>query len=429
MNSHWTTIRDRSYQTMLKDEREIRAALEGEYRKALALLERLARQHYGAALEEHRRVDVNGTKYWSIQDWERFFQAVAFSRGWQKAATGPAWNTDGKKSGIGHNGNGHKVEQLEREISRLRTQVTQLKQENLELSQSKDQKLATGNRQRRKSPAKKVRASAQDADTSKKSASPPTGLPTLDGYRLPLVPLKYSDIESRFGGMQWRRATMILYLLSAYGINAHVEIDRHVATLEGVGPRSGSTKRVFRKLITVGLITDESIKIERGEKRGLALWFLRLTDKGRALCEALGWPVIESEWDRLIRLHQGDKLKSHTLAVLYFAFLARARGWQVTVMPDDLAGNTPPDVLIVKGKEQHLVEVELGTRDLTRKWQNLQSAQGYAAICALDLDGRKRLVNDCKLAGIPGKATDLETLRNVPVNETQDDTPLWLDDW
>ena len=421
----WQTIRDRSFQTMLEDERKIRESLEGEYRRALALLERLARTHYGVLLEEHRRAVVTGTDHWSVSDWDAFFRKAALSQGWQKPAPA-SWHSGNGGNGNGHNGNGHKVAELEREISRLRAQVAHLKQAAQETTEPSQKKTAQ-DKQKPKQPRKERPHKAAKTPPAPDKAHVPH--PTLDGYRPPLTPLKYSSFEGEFGEPIWRRGLMILYLIAVHGINAHVEIDMHIARKEGLSFRSNSTRKPVPKLERAGWVVTETIKIDRGEKGGFSLKLLRLTDEGRKFCKALGWQIVESEWERLLRLHQGDRMKHHTLAVLYFAALARVRGWDVTVMPDVQAGKTPPDVLIVRGDERHLVEVELGNRDETGKWQNLQSAQGHAAICTLDEAGRKRLANDCKLAHIPGFATDLESLKAVRIYETTPEHPLWMEEW
>ena len=142
----------------------------------------------------------------------------------------------------------------------------------------------------------------------------------------------------------------------------------------------------------------------------------------------LGWEPVESEWERLKRLHEGERFKEHTLAVLYFALHARVRGWEVTVMPEVEGPN--PDVMITGGKKTYLVEVELGKKDRPAKWKKLAEIQGGVAICGLDSENRKRLVGDCKLAKFKGKATDLRTLQDQgEIYNLSQDTPLWVDSW
>lgn len=421
MSTGWTsTLYERSISDILESERQIRAVLEDEHRKLIAVLERLAKQHHGRHFEEYRRTNPTGAQYWTAQDWEKFFLSAPRGIQIQPAAS---WTS------VSSNGNGHKAIQLEREVQRLRSENNRLKAENTEHLQKRPQ--TEGRRSRSAPPKKVVREKSSPRSSGQAIVAAPESVPAspLAGFKTPMLPLKYSQLESEFGSIQWRRALMILYLLATYGINSHVEIDRHIAPVEGLVFRSNSTKKPVRKLAEIGLTVMETIKIDRDPEMGFAIWVLRLTDSGRELCQAFGWQPVESEWERMIRLHQGDRLKEHTLAVLYFALLARARGYDVAVMPDTQAGNTSPDVRITRNGKSHLVEIELGKRDVSAKWRNMKTAQGYVAICALYPAGRDRLVKDCKLAKIPGMAADLETLKAVKIYETTASDPLWLEQW
>lgn len=469
MSSGWAAIHERSVSDMLASERQIRAALEGEYRKLAVVLERLARQHHGVFLEDQRRTNPDGFQHWTAQDWENFFQMAP--RDQPKIHPVPDWGAVSGKNG----NNGHsEAAKLEMEIQRLKKEVGCLKAENMELLQNGRTPhrpnvplgenagvSKTGDRGRipvnagtdESTKAPGVKKENQQAGPAPHTHAPGFIIPNETGesfpdratpfgdpgssrppnmadFKMPLLPLKYSHLEADFGGLQWRRAVMILYLLAHYGLNAHIEIDRHIAPVEGLSFRTNSTKKPVQKLDSVGLIAAETLKISHPQAgQGFALRLLRLTDTGRDLCQALGFQPVESEWERLIRLHQGAEQKDHTLAVLYFALLARARGYDIAVLPDEKAGKTPPDVCISRGDETHLVEIELGQRDLAAKWRNLKTAQGHAAICALRPAGRQRLVKDCQLAKIPGMATDLETLKAVRIYETTDADPLWLEEW
>ena len=222
---------------------------------------------------------------------------------------------------------------------------------------------------------------------------------------------------------------MMLYLMAACGVNAHLEMDVFVAKREGLSYRSNSTKKPLENLAAAGLVIAETLRMEVGDFR-TALKLARLTNEGQQLCDALGWPVVESDWDRLIRLHQGLQQPRHTLAVLYFALLARVRGWTTEIVPK-VDGDIDPDILVTKGDDRYFVEVELGTRGSekqTAKWKNLADAQGYVAICAPNVKIRERLAADCRLAKLSGVATDLATLVAKPYHEAQEE-PLWVKEW
>ena len=269
-------------------------------------------------------------------------------------------------------------------------------------------------------------------------ARPPACPEFIEGSSVPLtdfsppnVPYKYKGLLTNHGlkDLRWRRGSMLLYLIAAYGMNAHLEIDVFIAKREGLSYRSNSTKKPLENLAAAGLVIAETLRMEVGDFR-TALKLARLTDEGRQLCDALGWQVVESDWDRLIRLHQGQKQTRHTLAVLYFALLARVRGWTTKVVPE-VERCAVPDILVAKDDQRFFVEVELGTRGnekQTAKWKNLADAHDRVAICAPNVKIRERLVADCRLAKLSGVATDLATLVAKRYYEAKDE-PLWLKEW
>jgi len=157
----------------------------------------------------------------------------------------------------------------------------------------------------------------------------------------------------------------------------------------------------------------------------------RLSAEGKPFCNALGWPVVESDWERLIRLHEGEKQEGHTLAVLLFASAARLRGWTVEVLPE-VTGNARPDMVITRGEQRLYVEVETGTRlhDANAKWRmNAELNGGRAALVARNVEERGVLVADCKHVAAHGHAVDIETLIAGKLVEVSADDPLWAEEW
>ena len=245
------------------------------------------------------------------------------------------------------------------------------------------------------------------------------------------MPYKYKGLLGQHGltDLRWRRGSMLLFLMASRGMNAHLELDALIAQREGLSYRSNSTKKPLENLAAAGLVIAETLRMETDDFR-TALKLTRLTDTGRELCQALDWPVIESDWERLIRLHQGLAQPRHTLAVLYFALLARVRGWATEIVPD-VDGSAAPDMRVAKDELNLYVEVELGSRGdqkQTAKWQHLADLQGRVAICAPNVTVRERLVKDCQLAKISGVATDLATLVARKYHEAENE-PLWFKEW
>jgi hypothetical protein len=137
----------------------------------------------------------------------------------------------------------------------------------------------------------------------------------------------------------------------------------------------------------------------------------------------------ENGWERLIRLHEGERFPNHTLAVLIFALHARKRGWATQVLPP-VESPAAPDLLLQRGDQKYFVEVELGQREKPNKWRNLAELNnGKISLCAATPDTRKRLVGDCRLDKLNGIATDLETLVKTKFQTISEETPLWLEEW
>jgi hypothetical protein len=376
----------------------------------------LAQHHDGQRLEEYRRQDPGTPEHWSADEWTEFFSSP------------PAVKTQARTWGT--NGNGHRKAETA-DLKRLQDEARRLETHIEHLHDKADGRPETGDEE--------LETEVQGPNTNEASVARPPACPefiegssvSLTDFSPPKIPYKYKGLLANHGlkDLRWRRGSMMLYLMATCGMNAHLEMDVFVARREGLSFRSNSTKKPLENLAASGLVIAETLRMEIGDFR-TALKLARLTDEGRQLCDALGWHVVESDWDRLIRLHQGQKQTRHTLAVLYFALLARVRGWTTEVVPE-VDGSAVPDILVTKGDQLYFVEVELGTRGSekqTAKWKNLANAHDRVAICAPNMQTRERLVKDCRLAKLSGVATDLATLVATKYYESKDE-PLWVKEW
>jgi hypothetical protein len=231
------------------------------------------------------------------------------------------------------------------------------------------------------------------------------------------------EFADRLGvGYHWKRQAMVLYLIAAYGFSIRHEILSYLGEELNIKPDSGSLKDLVEKglykshLVESGLI---SVNVANSKTR---LRVVKLTDDGRELCRLLGWYPIESDWERLIRLHDGIHLERHTAAVLTFAYHARLRGWKVEIMPRESQGNYQPDIGLNRGHKYIDVEIELG-ENKTKKWQQAMENQGLVAFCAPTKKRRKRLITECISHRFWGIATDLESLIRDPEQEGK----LWAE--
>ncbi len=162
-------------------------------------------------------------------------------------------------------------------------------------------------------------------------------------------------------------------------------------------------------------------KVSLPSPGGRQLTVLTLTEDGNNLAKALGMEPVRSDWKKIVDLHQGKEQKRHAALVLLIAHQARLRGWQAEVMPFN-PSETPwfqPDLKLTDPQGwAFYTEVETRSRVKPRKWVRLREVNLAVPSSVV----RRYMVQRLKAMGIPGKATDLQTLLG---QETQ----LWAESW
>jgi len=74
-----------------------------------------------------------------------------------------------------------------------------------------------------------------------------------------------------------------------------------------------------------GILEGQTVQIN---PPSTSLRLLKLSPDGARLFKTLfNREPEETDWERLVRLHEGNRFPEHTLAVLIFALHARKRGW------------------------------------------------------------------------------------------------------
>jgi len=401
-------LRLRMLDDLLASERNFRELAERKVRALTGVLTELAYRVAGERLEQLRQVDPAAPQNWTPEEWRRFFLEVslASSDGWGKP-----------------NGNGRVAE-----IAALQAKIAALERE-----------LAIAREMIRHSSAQESKPSETPILVTPQVAVKAKEAGKLADFTLPKIPLAYEHYWQAHGQMSkadaelhLRRRGMVLKCL-AEGLNAQVEIGKHVGDATGAQYRSGSIRRVFEALEEVGLIVRKTLQMEIAGNLPTRLSVARLSEAGKQFCRAVGWSVVESEWERLIRLHEGEKQEGHTLAVLLFATYARLRGYTVEVLPE-VAGNARPDLAIARGEERLYVEVETGTRlhDANAKWRmNAELNGGKVALVARNVEERGVLVADCRHVADHGCATDIQTLvaSRLVEEDREGDGRLWAEEW
>lgn len=399
-------LRLRMLDDLLQAERNFRDLAERKARALTGVLTELAYRLAGEKLEQMRQLDPSAPGGWKPEDWRNFFLAVSLT------PQGEGW---GKP-----NGNGHQAE-----IAALQAKVAALERE---LAHARETILQS-------SPG--VREVNRDNPLIPITTPTTSNSGKLAGFVLPKISKAWehrwqvrTEMSKADAELHLKRRGMVLKCL-AEGLNVQVEIGRYVGEATAAQYRSGSIRRVFEALEESGLIVRQTLTLQVTGNTPTRLAVARLSEEGKQFCTAVGWQVVESDWEKLIRLHEGEKQEGHTLAILLFGTAARLRGWTVEILPD-VQGNARPDVSITRNGEWLFVEVETGTRlhDSNAKWRmNGELNGGRVALVARNVEERKVLVADCRHVAGHGCATDVETLIAGKFVEVGEGDPLWAEEW
>jgi len=408
-------VLQKSLEDLLHMERLWRQRAEKEAAAFRRLLERLAYQMGGGQLvEDARRANPQAFQHWTAEDWEQIFHAIATrGSGWSPAAQ-PAANSP---------------------ISEPKP----IKAPVLSVAEAPELPVAgaavkTTSKRRKRKRQKQPVPTPEETGLTTAPDDVPAGieqmvqdLKRVDWAKLP-IPEMYKDL-ARVGGVRWRRGLTMLYLIARFGINSRMEL---AFALSGAFDKSLTTARTWVRragefLVERGLLITETLRLSVVPT---SLSVYKLAQDGKHFARRMGWQVVESEWERVERLHEGARFPAHTMGILAFALHARLRGWSVAILPEKQHNATPPDVFIQRDGQRWYVEVELSQKENAAKWRhNAEDNGGKVALVAATPDRRRVLVADCKRLKLPGMATDLQTLAEARLREIDADTPLWIEEW
>jgi len=461
------------FQGLIESEKLLRQKAEETLRAQVRLLFQVASAFAGKDFERVRKADPEAVNYWSPQQWQAFYNQYILPQ-----SHPIAWASEpGAKNA---SGTSRKLEQentslrrqlevalkdlqiKEREIEKLHAQLEALQAafqtlgENIIVSNAKEERrgfptLESVNLSSTQEPVSDSGAvqllpqallrKIKPRYVSEEGASP-VGyaqiLEDLKQWKPTARPVRFTKIlEAGVSEERWQRQCMALYILASYGIGVRMELDWLISHAVGTKANSGAQRLTIDKLAELGLVTRRRL-YESTPPMGSQLIVLVLSQDGRKLCELFEWKVVESDWERILRLHcQGDPeqekaQEAHTLNILSFIRNARYRGYRGMAVPL-VSGKSFPDAYVEREEEFSFVEVERSAKEKTAKWQHQVELQGHVALCALDQKSRTRLVNDCKLDRHihHGHATDMRTLMELASvhKENISETPLWAEEW
>ncbi len=381
--------RERMLEDLIETERQLRVNAEKIARSYRKLMIDLAFRLDGERLEDLRRGAFPNLESWSTGDWQTF------------------WRDYQPKNG--------------REWKSLDKHLKVLSQGRDEQLQEAEVVLSPENEQVKNTLAAAFQTGGYDIPSMiRLIAEMPIPTQPPAAYR--------RHLDTGQSALRYRRKLMALRLLAA-GVSVRLEIDTIISRREGLGMRTNSVRKPLEELVESRLVATEVLHMTTPFETSLAV--CRLTEEGRHLCNALGWTVVESESERLIRIYPGENRKDHILAVLTFAMHARLRGWKAEVLPV-VNSVVQPDVHVEKGEETWYVGIESNEFNLEKLKELAHLNNGKIALCALNEQGREKLFEACRESGVTGMSTNLFNLAFVKEHLPRSltligvDDPLWL---
>ena len=430
---------DRVQDDLIADEQQQRQVAERLARDLAKVLQEVATAFDGSRLEDLRRSDPNVPKYWTPADWRKFFEEV------------PPQTRNGWSVGSDNN----RVAELERRCAELQNRMQQTElilkpavvaeppaavNSATVVAKVYTQEDAARENEKKGQPATKSMPTPEPvAIVLAEGAVPPIGNLLVQVRQvwsgLPnTCPASFQKMLPGGGRTgetlkkAYQRYWLTLYLIGACQLNAKFEIEDLLALAMGMSSRAGSLGRIIEDLQEANILIGQTLQINSPKS---SLRLLKLSPEGVRLFSILfEKEPLETDWECLVRLHEGDRFPEHTVAVLIFALHARKRGWATQILPPVKGTKAVPDLLVMRGTEKLYVEVELGQKESPTKWRNQAALNdGKVALCAATPDTRARLGGDCRLAKLRGVATDLESLVKVKHSTITDQDPLWLESW
>ena len=335
-------VRTNALDDLLDAERHFRQQAEHTMRQLRSVLTEQAQRMAGSLVEDARRTDPNAPDNWDPERWRAFFASLPVY------GSGNAWN-EGLLT---------ELERLKGENQSLRRKLASLSSSSAPAQINHPSRSARNSLKWNLCPYQIVSTTdPQPGGDPGQVDIDPQGwmlahaelLGELRNLSLPLtLPARFQNHFPKTGlneadrERQVRRKLYVLYLLCR-GLDIRLEIDHLVSQVEGIGSRTGALRRLYDSMVEKNLINREVLEMSAPNT---SLAMLQLTQDGRQLCQVLGWDMLETERERINRMHQGVQFPQHTLAMMIFAMHARLRGYRVGVLPqmEGVQTHAVPDV-------------------------------------------------------------------------------------
>ncbi|MBI4759814.1 MAG: hypothetical protein HZC39_00090 [Chloroflexi bacterium] len=247
--------------------------------------------------------------------------------------------------------------------------------------------------------------------------------------KVKLLPVGHQWIGWRWRADHWQRILLAVRLLAETGVSTAQDLLRLLAAETGVSPNARSLRRLVYQSFA-----DEQVSHMIVENRTLVLpgtgkFRLRvmwLSEYGKTLARDLGVEPVESDWEKIARLHRGETQEQHAALVLMAAYQARLRGWTAEVVPFN-PQETPwfqPDLKLTDPDGWvYYCEAESRSRVNPDKWARMRQVN----LIMPTPNARLWMTQRLKTMGIPGRAADLRTLAQQAKAGTLNS--FWLEKW
>ena len=182
------------------------------------------------------------------------------------------------------------------------------------------------------------------------------------------------------GGDTWVREMALLCLMAETGMAPTRQLALALTRLAGIGDpfkRAGAQNMDLQSLNSKQLIATTQLQAATGKGAPVPLNVAWLTEHGRSLiAEHTVVKPVESEWQRLDRMHGGEHQLKHNSRVMLAAAGFRTWGWDVAVLPE-VEGAEPDLLVTAPGLELAWpVEVEAGSGSEDRRHAKWRAVAG-----------------------------------------------------
>lgn len=230
----------------------------------------------------------------------------------------------------------------------------------------------------------------------------------------------------------------ILFAMYSCGISCRHEVEWFVQSLSGISVNNRSIRRCFQDLKTEEIIDVYYLELKEATITTTTV-FLRLTGKGRQLCQDWKLPELASGSKFEEAMARGLDLDAPlNQLVVVFSFYASMRKWDYEYCPDNQA-----DLIVFRGDQKYAVVVfpENANNDaINEKIQNLHSQGEKVAFVTISTERALGIADWHKKQKIPGAYTSIkylidkkpETKEIVPFtfeDYIEGTLPLWAEEW